>query len=501
MPRPAPWTIADLLDFEYLLAVESQADDAASRARDRALFAEKISPLLQPDESHDRRAIFRHWIDARRAAAPNALPGPHFAAAWQSLTILAAVGGLAVGISLTAGLLHYKGDEPVNVAWFFAWTVGLQIALLTGALILWLLRKTGRFSGDFRPLRWILSGLLWSLNAGLRKMPGPQREQVRAGLATISQRREIFGSLAMWPLLVVTQWFGVLFNIGILATLLLHVALSDVAFGWQSTFRTSPEDAFRIANVIAKPWSTLPHAHPALPDVLASRFSYSEGIAPLSREAMASWWPFLFYSVVVYGLLVRTSLLTWATLALRRGLGGLAFDHQGCNALFRRLVGPVVQAQADAPSLQIPDEPAPRSEHTNYGRCFLLFANDLVFGEGVLAARCQSEFGWTLFRADAVQIDHPSANTAAIEALADAARDLSGFIILVPAKRAPIKAISIFLSKCSTAAGTRREAVLLLVGRPEGDTFAEVKKDELTHWRNFAAVNHLAFTIDCWRPA
>jgi hypothetical protein len=498
--RSVPWTIADLLDFEYLLAAESSADEATERARDRAIFAEKIAPRLRPEDRHDRRVIFKEWLAARRAADPRALPGGHFTAGWQTLLMLAALAGLGVGVSLTAGLLHYKGSEPVNVAWFFAWTVGVQLAILLGALVVWLIRRTTRLFEDFRPLRWLLAGLLWSLSAGLRRLPGPQRERLRAGLATIGHRREIYGSLAAWPVLVVTQLFGVCFNIGVLATLLLHVALSDVAFGWQSTLRTSPEEAYRIASLIAAPWSFAPNAHPTLEQVVASRFAYSEGIAPLSPAAMASWWPFLCYAVAFYGLLVRGLLLAWSVLALRGALNRLTFDHQGCNALFRRLTGPIVQAQGGTASLEIPAQSTSAGSHLGTGgACFALVASDLALPEDELAARLRADYGWELAQTLPVQIDHPSANAAPLEALGKAAANLAGVVVVVRAKRAPIKAIALFLEKVTAAAGVKAETLVLLVGRREDGHFATVGDEEFEHWRNFRAIHGLRLAVERWR--
>ena len=47
-----------------------------------------------------------------------------------------------------------------------------------------------------------------------------------------------------------------------------------------------------LVSALAAPWAwCAPYAHPTLAEVIASRFSYSEGIAPLDRAAMASWWP------------------------------------------------------------------------------------------------------------------------------------------------------------------------------------------------------------------
>ena len=496
MRRTESWTIADLLDFEYLLAAEASADDAKVLARDREIFARHFPAAETPA----RRAVFKRWLEARRVAAGAALPGEHFTGGWQALLALATLLGLVLGVSVTVGMLHYKGAEPVNVAWFFAATVGVQWVLLAAALVVLLLRSTTRLFDDFRPLRWLLSGLLWSLSVGLRRLPGEQRERLRAGIATIGHRREIYGSLAAWPLLVVTQFFGVCFNVGVLGTLLLQVALSDVAFGWQSTLRTSPEEAFRMVAAVAAPWSWATNAHPTYEQIVASRFAYSEGIKPLSQAAMASWWPFLCYAVVCYGLLVRAALLVWAVVRLRRSLGALTFDHQACNALFRRLAGPIVQA-GETTGLQVPaTTDAPTATPVRSGACLALVATDLELAEKALSAGLRTNFGWQLAQALPVQIDHPSGNAEALAALAEAAPRLAAVAVVVRAKRAPIKAIALFLQRIA-AASAKAEVVVVLVGRKEGEIFAPVGDEEFANWRNFNAIHGLHLSLERWRRA
>jgi len=497
--RAESLTIADLLDFEYLLSSDASGDDAALRTRDRAIFEQSIAPELAEATRSDRRFIFRRWLTARRSASGDTLPGAHFLAGWQTLLTLAALLGLALGVSLTAGLLHYRGDEPVNVAWFFAATVGVQWLLLLAALGWWLLRRTTGLLDDFRPLRAILSALLWALSAGLRRLPGEQRERFRAVLATISHRREIHGSLAAWPLLIITQLFGVCFNLGVLATLLLQVALSDVAFGWQSTLRTSPEEAFQIVSVVATPWAALPNPHPTFDQVVASRFAYSAGIQPLSQTAMASWWPFLCYAVALYGLLARLLLLVWSATSLRRALRAIAFDHHGCNALLRRLTGPVFQAQSGTAELQIPAHAESRPPHAA-GSSFVLVGEEIAIDADVLTQFLRANYGWPLGRTLTVQIDHPSGNAAALEEVAAATPRPASIVIGIPARRAPIKAIALFLQKVVAASGGA-ETLILLFGQREGDKFALVSDEDLAHWRNFNAIHGLHLGLEKWRSS
>ena len=164
-----------------------------------------------------RRAARRYsapgW-KSRRSQTSETPPGEYFLTAWQTLSVLSAVAGAAIGISVAAAvLLTYRGDEPVNVAWFFACTVGIQWLILAAALGIWLLRRTTHLFENFHPLRKLLSGLLWSLSTALHRLPGERREHIRARLMGIRRKGEVF-ELLLWPLLMITQIFGVFFNVG-----------------------------------------------------------------------------------------------------------------------------------------------------------------------------------------------------------------------------------------------------------------------------------------------
>jgi hypothetical protein len=494
VPRASSWTLADLLDFEVLLAADAARDEAVVRARDRTIFAETIAPILGESAASDHRSVFRLWLDARRETEKE-LPGGRFEAGRQALLSAAAIAGLVTGASVATALLHYRGEEPVNVAWFFAATVGIQWLVLAASLTFWIVRRlAGSGAGPLRTL-------VWTLGAGLRRLSGEKRESLRELLATIEQRREIYGSVAVWPPIVVTQLFGVCFNLGILATLVAHVALSDVGFGWQSTLSAGPEQAHRLVSAAAIPWSFLPNAHPTLEQVVGSRFSYSQGIAPLSREAMASWWPFLFYSVLFYGLLVRAVLLAWAVVASRAALGALGFDHQACNALYRRLTGPVVFAAPDGAALASPAIGADTHEPGRAtGRCAVLVAEGLTASDAFLSRAMPSQLGCEVAVVLAFEIDHPSGNEAVLETLARDLSGLSSVVVAVPAQRSPIKAISLCLEKVAAAAG-KAETVVVLFGRPDGGGFAPVSDEELAHWRRFIAIHRLHLGLERWRPS
>lgn len=494
MSRAPSWKIADLIDFEFLLAGDEGEEG-------REFFAKNVAPKLEPGGAGDRRTVFKMWLEARRGDAGK-WPGSRCAAAGQAVASLGLLVGLLLGASVTVGLLHYQGDEPVNVAWFFAGTVGVQMLLLAAAAGLWLVRRVTRVFDEWHPLRDLLSALAWALAAGLRKLPGAERARLRAALAVLGRKQEIYGSLAAWPFLITTQIFAVAYNVGILAVLVAHVAMVDLAFAWQSTLHLGPEAAHRLVSALAAPWAwAVSNAHPTLAEIAASRFSYSEGLAPLDRAALVSWWPFLGYAVVFYGLLLRGVLLVLGCVKLRTALRSLAFDHEGCNALFRRLTGPVMAAQDGTARLEIPGVAAPLRAHAGRGgECVALVAADVELPANQPADYLGATFGWRVREARPAQIDHPSGNAEALAALAGGA-PLASVVVVVRARRSPIKAIALFMQSVTERAGPTTEVVLLLVGRKEGAGFAPVDEAECAHWRNFRAIHGLRVSLEKWSAA
>ena len=490
------WKIADLIDFEWLLAEDSEAEDTALRQRDAELLP-RIFQADAPPASSDRRTLFHAWLKARRSHISETPPGEYFLAAWQLLIVLSALAGAVLGISVAAAvLLAYRGDEPVNVAWFFACTVGVQWLILVAAVLLWLLRRTTYLFEDFHPLRKILAGLLWSLSAIFHQLPGDRRERMRAQLMRIRRKSEIF-QLLVWPLLMITQIFGIFFNVGVLIALLLPFG-RDVAFGWQSTLPTSPETVHRLVSSIAAPWSFLPNAHPAYQEVVESRFSYSEGIKSLSLPGMTSWWPFLIYATFFYGFLVRLFLLIWCGFGLRAALRAFPFHHAGHNALFRRLTGPFIRGQAETAGLEVPG--SFRSVgHKTSGSCLALVANELKIEEDAVESGLSMSFGWQLSKPMLqIRIDDPGGNSAALARIEREASALAGIAVLVGGRRAPIRAIALVLRKIAAATAEGVEVLVLLVPDREEDSGGPTFDEELRNWRNFLAIHDLRAGLERW---
>jgi hypothetical protein len=490
------WKISDVIDFEWFLAEDGELDEASLRSRDRQIFA-TISERDPSIHRKTRKDIFLTWLEARRRQASEAPPGDYFLVAWQTLSVLFAAAGGALGISIAAAvLLTYRGQEPVNVAWFFACTVGIQWVMILAGLGIWLLRRTTHLLEEFHPIRRVISGLLWSLSTLLHRLPGDRRERIRARLAGIRRQGELF-RLLVWPLLMITQIFGVFFNVGVLIALLLPLG-RDVAFGWQSTLKTSPDAVYALVSSIAAPWWFLPNAHPTREEVVQSRFSYSEGIRSLSVPGTTSWWPFLFYATFFYGFLTRFFLLIWHSVNLRAGLRHFSFEHASCNALFRRLTGPLIEGQPEAATLRIPDS-QPARAHEPGGSCLALVAKELELPEGEIEDRLRKAFGWTLARPVLpIRIDDPSGNGAALERISRDARLLTSIAVLIGERRAPIRAIALVLRKVLEAAGGKIEVLVLLAESRNSALDEPVSTEQFAAWRNFFAIHDLPLGLEKW---
>jgi hypothetical protein len=493
--RVVSWKIPDIIDFEWFLAEDADVDEPTLRARDREIFAQISRGADGARQFGSRQEIFRAWLEARRKQVQQSL-GDYFLTAWQTLSLFSALAGGALGMSVAAAvLLTYKGDEPVNVAWFFACTVGIQWLILAAALGIWLLRRTTDLFDNFHPVRNLLAGLLWSMSAALDRLSGDRREHIRARIAGIRRRSEMFQLLA-WPLLMITQVFGVLFNIGVLAALLLPFG-RDVAFGWQSTLQTSPAAVYKLVSWIAAPWSFLPNAHPTSEEVLQSRFSYSEGMTALASPATTSWWPFLFYATFFYGLLVRVVLLIWCGVGLRRALGRFSFDQASSNALFRRLTGPVIRAHPETTRLEIPATPPVPNHNAGGGTCLALVAKELDLPEGEVETGLSQGFGWRLAKPVLpLRIDDPSGNETALARITREAPSLDGIAVLIGSRRAPIRAIALVLQKVLKAAGGKIEVLVLLAEKGTAPAALEIQEKI---WRDFLAIHELRAGLERWR--
>jgi hypothetical protein len=175
-----------------------------------------------------------------------------------------------------------------------------------------------------------------------------QRLRLYAMTGFIGRQRSIYGSVFFWPVFILAQIFGVCFNLGLLGATLLNLAITDLAFGWQSTIFPDPAIVYRMVDIFARPWSWISTAHPSLAQIEGSRMILKDGMVHLATPDLVSWWPFLCFSILGYGLLPRLLLLVMGLWQQNRALGRISFSTSACDRLIQRMTAPQVRSAARA---------------------------------------------------------------------------------------------------------------------------------------------------------
>src|SRR6478735_2330184 len=318
VPKRTPWTLADVLDFEALLHNDEQHSDLHELAeRDSTLWRERIERTLEPVEHDAPSTVFHRWLESRRATdARSFRPGTWLANGWRALGYFSTVAGLVSGVLVAGGALYYRGERPVNVAVFIGVTVGVQWLLLLWVGLLWI--SGGFRAAASRTLVALFDSMGRALAGTMEHLSGDERQRLRGDAAALRNLAGRNSDLLRWPPLIAVQRFGVSWNLGVLAALLLRVLATDVAFGWESTWATRPDTAHHIAAGLAAPWTWFaPNACPTLQQVERSWFHYQSGMTAMDRTSAAAWWTWLVGVIVTYGLLPRALLLGWSIAKLR----------------------------------------------------------------------------------------------------------------------------------------------------------------------------------------
>ncbi len=168
-------------------------------------------------------------------------------------------GGFAFGAAASGGLLLYSGKELVNLLVYFTFIVLLPALFSIFSFVSFLISKKG------------------------------EKEILAFKLSSFS---------------------GIFFSLGALFSLILTVATKDIAFGWATTLNI---DASALKAALDKIALWKPFCSSCVPDarlIEISRFNRLGGA--VSKEQiqnallLGQWWKFLAFSILVYGVLLRT---------------------------------------------------------------------------------------------------------------------------------------------------------------------------------------------------
>lgn len=326
------WRLADLLDFEALIA-----GGATVTERDRTVFTRDCRPYLENvPEARRRSTGLRLWLAHRREADERVWPSH----TWLSMITLLRwgllIGSAAAGAALVWGLCVGSGQH-VHVVMF----AGLTLILpWVGMLVVGVARTIAARRSQSLPLlmRWAMRPL--ADRVGSRQ----QRERWLQGLVDSRAARRALSARAAGLL----QWGGLGFVLGAVCAFVLTIMVFDVRFYWEAT---PDNDALMQTTVatLAVPWAEIwPAAVPDASAIQASRLRVGATTPPPGGAVAGRWWRFLVMLLLVWGALPRLCLIGVFTWRRRRALANLDFQAPRHRTLWRQLAGVTRGAVAEA---------------------------------------------------------------------------------------------------------------------------------------------------------
>ena len=499
-----PWTLADVLDFEFFLSsdqelIDSGKDDHQAE-RDRAIYLHVRELCEQAPADVDRACLLRQWLSRRRedflhdSGGTTVLPGGLFRELIRICGWFLFVLTLLIGWGGAFSFLSYSGTTPVNVSFFFLFFVCSQLFLLLILLVSFVARRL--IGGGSLPITYTLlrKGILY-LAAKIGRLPtAMDTHRWLAGLSgRLRRRHRSYGLLFVLPFFFLIQLGGIGFNLGVLAATLLKVVGTDIAFGWQSTLQLSSETVYRLVRTIALPWSWFLPAGLGYPDpaqIKGSQMVLKDGIYHLATGDLVSWWPFLCLSVAVYGLLPRVCLLVAGWLTNRSLLRRLEFNTADQQQLLHRMLTPRLSTESN---LEPPpaheeeaDEPVaepvtPQAE----GRVLALIPDELFSDcdREELAELVRARLGLEVERC--LRVDQGRDEQQVL--LEIGREDLTGadsMLLLQEAWQPPIEEFLYFLHRLRELVGEKVLLSIAFIGKPTAATmFTSAADQDYTIWR------------------
>ncbi|MEX1033004.1 MAG: DUF2868 domain-containing protein [Cellvibrionaceae bacterium] len=320
MPKKSV-SLNDLVRLDQQLQRDRETPLRQLQERDRAVGA----PLRSEPKSRKLLA----WLD--NTAIRGRLPQLHNVE--FSLGFWLGLAGLLIGLTAMSGLLLVDQQQPVNVLLFLTVFVGTQWLLLVLTLVVaFAVAMGGQLHlplENLNPARWLFHRTFDRLAGNIRW--------------------EQFTPVVRLALLSWGQLFGVFFNIGLLAAMLIILSVVDRSFGWSSTMNISVEGLEAALRWLSIPWATwLPVANIDAQLVAATRYqSLQAQFGSAQVEAMRAWWPFLFACIAFYGLLPRAIMWLLLHYLYRRRLVRAFLHFPGVGMVLERMNSPLVYTQAD----------------------------------------------------------------------------------------------------------------------------------------------------------
>ncbi|MDQ8202355.1 DUF2868 domain-containing protein [Pelagicoccus sp. SDUM812003] len=471
--RDDPWSLSEQVAFECALARDERESWRALRERDQSL--ELPGELWSPREN--RRGIARAWLRERLRRDPVVKLAAD--SVMQSLGVagqlLAALGGL-MGVAAATAALAYTGQAPINVSAFFFVFVLLQ-ALLAVALLLAFLMPAGLkellVAGPiFRVSRFVLRLLLEKTQALAGRFLAGQNRHDAAEIAGLARSRlALHGRQLKWLSFRKIQGAALCFNLGALAALLVSVFFSDRAFGWQTTLELRAEQAQRVTELVASPWSWRLGegvGYPTVEQIEGSRIVLKDGIQSLETDDLTIWWKFLALGMLCYGILPRAVFWGLGGLQFKKAVRDYDFRNAAAERLFERLRPRRARFEAERVAQGADLGPVGEAAHdTSSSRSAVcLFSRELEAIVDVAALRRALAERWSM-----------SLESVQMRPLSDGSIDLDGeslseerqYALVFESWMPPIKEIERRIKEMRAAVDARSLIKVVLLGIPQGD--------------------------------
>ncbi len=469
--RVPRWTVGDVIDFEEAEQKTLSSQDAESVLREDGktlsrTFAE------QGFSGVPRVALCHAWLSLARSR-DSQLFGSGIDQVFSVLTSTSWVMGIVLGCLAVPAYLAYKGEKPINVMVVFFGLIVLPWLITGGSLYfsVWLRGSSSKGSVG-AGIAFLVSRLSPEWRASWSDLRRILREHGKR-IASISSGL-FFGF---------TQQVACGFGIGALLSILFHVTVFDLAFGWESTLSIGAEFMCFFANVISAPWAWLWTASvPSLGQVRESRFSYLAGMEAASVNATRSWWPFIVGSLMFYVVIPRFLLVVYASWKTSRRLSTLDFTRTQDIALIRRLSGPLFQTKessrtgflGEAAEIQSPT-------FAENGSWNLLLAEGILQSEGSVRGKVEAALYGKIKRVANVEVDYADGNEEVLQSLLQSE---DGVVVAMPADINPVDAIAVTLQSFSDASHSKDKVIIL---------FGPEQRQNL--WRRWLREKQLGFDL------
>jgi hypothetical protein len=517
------WRIRDIIDLEYFLhdheGSQGELYSDTYPQMDRNIYLEYIRPTLIKNKKsiNDRKWLLRLWLEQKKNTLKTKneqkiLPGESFHIIFWLLISFAAFAGISAGAGATVSFLLYKGNAPINVSAYIGIFVLLQIALILLTCFLLVMKKHialfHTLSFTHRLLGALLIQMMFKVKeSALSTIPAKERGRLMTAVGLVKGKQSLYGSVFYWPIFILAQIFSISFNIGILIATILKVIGSDLAFGWQSTIQFSSQAVHKAVVLISLPWSWFVPtdvAYPTLEQIEGSRMILKDGLYHLSTAGLISWWPFLCFAVLFYGLVPRLILLLTGLIGQNRSLVKINLHTTTCESLILNLTTPIISTGGTLVG-HIPKKESPFDKNLHHGlynngqlspsptiKVIALVPNDISAScpDDALKDRIAKTAGLSLIRKITFGEDQVKTTESIKHVLRNTPDNkYTGMLILQEAWQPPIRETLLFLSHLRKTIGNKSIIRIGLIGKPSPETiFTPPNQNNIQVWKQAITV-------------